>query len=84
MIRRRSLIAGLGALFAAPAIIRTPGLLMKVKPVILAPEEFLRDYAGEPIFPAFPPIPIAQSDWTLLTGLPCGKWEQAGIWRRAA
>lgn len=28
MIQRRGLLAGLGALLAAPAIIRTPGLLM--------------------------------------------------------
>jgi hypothetical protein len=35
MMRRRGLIAGLGALLAAPAIIRTPGLLMPVKPVVL-------------------------------------------------
>jgi len=33
MIPRRGLLAGLGALLAAPAIIRTPGLLMPVKPV---------------------------------------------------
>lgn len=32
MIPRRGLLAGLGALLAAPAIIRTPGLLMPVKP----------------------------------------------------
>lgn len=30
-IQRRNLLAGLGALLAAPAIIRTPGLLMPVK-----------------------------------------------------
>ena len=28
MMQRRGLLAGLGALLAAPAIIRTPGLLM--------------------------------------------------------
>jgi len=32
MIPRRGLLAGLGALLAAPAIIRTPGLLMPVRP----------------------------------------------------
>lgn len=36
MIPRRGLMAGLGALLAAPAIIRTPGLLMPVKPPPLA------------------------------------------------
>ena len=35
MIPRRGLLAGLGALLAAPAIIRTPGLLMPVRPVPL-------------------------------------------------
>lgn len=34
MIPRRGLLAGLGALLAAPAIIRTPGLLMPVRPVL--------------------------------------------------
>ena len=34
MIARRGLLAGLGALLAAPAIIRTPGLLMPVRPVL--------------------------------------------------
>ena len=33
MIPRRGLLAGLGALLAAPAIIRTPGLLMPVRPL---------------------------------------------------
>lgn len=33
MLRRRGLLAGLGALLAAPAIIRTPGLLMPVRPL---------------------------------------------------
>lgn len=31
MIQRRGFLAGVGAFFAAPAIIRTPGLLMPVK-----------------------------------------------------
>jgi hypothetical protein len=35
MIQRRGLLAGLGALLAAPAIIRTPGLLMPVKPPLV-------------------------------------------------
>lgn len=35
MIPRRVLLAGLGSLLAAPAIIRTPGLLMPVRPVSL-------------------------------------------------
>ncbi len=34
MIPRRGFLAGLGALLAAPAIIRTPGLLMPVRPVL--------------------------------------------------
>lgn len=33
MLRRRGLLLGLGALIAAPAIARTPGLLMPVKPL---------------------------------------------------
>lgn len=32
-VNRRGLLAGIGAFLAAPAIIRTPGLLMPVKPV---------------------------------------------------
>ena len=36
-LRRRGFLAGLGAILAAPAIIRTPGLLMPVKPAIDAP-----------------------------------------------
>lgn len=39
MIQRRGFIAGLAAALAAPAIIRTPGLLMPVKRV-LAPDDF--------------------------------------------
>lgn len=35
MIPRRGFLAGLGALLAAPAIIRTPGLLMPVRPLPL-------------------------------------------------
>jgi hypothetical protein len=35
MISRRGLITGLIALVAAPAIIRTPGLLMPIRPLIL-------------------------------------------------
>lgn len=31
MLQRRSLLAGLGLVLAAPAIIRTPGLLMPVR-----------------------------------------------------
>lgn len=38
-MRRRGLLAGLGFLAAAPAIIRTPGLLMPVK--VERPEPFL-------------------------------------------
>jgi len=33
VIPRRGLLAGLGALLASPAIIRTPGLLMPVRPL---------------------------------------------------
>ena len=46
MIQRRGLLAGLGALLAAPAIIRTPGLLMPVRPFrepLLAAADFGRD-----------------------------------------
>lgn len=38
MLRRRGLLVGLG-LLAAPAIIRTPGLLMPIKPVHLMSAE---------------------------------------------
>ena len=41
MIHRRGLLAGLGALLAAPAIIRTPGLLMPVRPVVVSLDELL-------------------------------------------
>lgn len=37
MLSRRGLLAGLGAALAAPAIIRTPGLLMPVKLLRLGP-----------------------------------------------
>ena len=37
LIRRRGLLAGIGAMLAVPAIIRTPGLLMPVKPAALEP-----------------------------------------------
>lgn len=35
MITRRSLIGGLAVALAAPAIVRTPGLLMRVRPMIV-------------------------------------------------
>jgi hypothetical protein len=35
MIQRRGFLAGIGAFLAAPAIIRTPGLLMPVKPPVV-------------------------------------------------
>lgn len=41
MTPRRGLLAGLGALLAAPAIIRTPGLLMPVRPVLAPPRQRL-------------------------------------------
>ncbi len=37
MIPRRAFLAGLGALVAAPAVIRTPGLLMPVRRIIVPP-----------------------------------------------
>ena len=41
MIKRRGFLAGLGVLLAAPAIIRTPGLLMPVKaPLIVDVDEY--------------------------------------------
>lgn len=40
MINRRSVITGLAAAFAAPAIIRTPGILMPIKPLLL-PEQVI-------------------------------------------
>lgn len=47
MIPRRGLLAGLGALLAAPAIIRTPGLLMPVRP-LREPLWFGVDWGTEP------------------------------------
>lgn len=44
MIQRRGFLAGLAAALAAPAIIRTPGLLMPVKRV-LVPKEALIVYS---------------------------------------
>lgn len=35
-MRRRGFLSGLGAMLAAPAIIRTPGLIMPVRPMIKA------------------------------------------------
>lgn len=37
MLTRRSLLAGFGALVAAPAVITTPGLLMPVRTIAVAP-----------------------------------------------
>ena len=39
MLNRRLFMGGLLAAFAAPAIIRIPGLLMPVKPVVIRPFE---------------------------------------------
>jgi len=63
MIQRRSLLAGLGALLAAPAIIRAPGLLMPVKPPpIVMGVDFGRD-AGTLIFFSTPPGPEGGVFW---------------------
>ena len=51
MLARRGFLGGLGALLAAPAIIRTPGLLMPVKPV-LPLGLTLEQYANEILAPA--------------------------------
>ena len=58
-MRRRSFLGGLIVALAAPAIIRTPGLLMPVRPVVMRPEfgftsadlsitieDFVRTYLG--------------------------------------
>lgn len=37
MTNRRAFLLGIGAALAAPAVIRTAGLLMPVKPVVVAP-----------------------------------------------
>lgn len=37
MMRRRGFIAGMAAALVAPAIVRTPGLLMPVKPIVAEP-----------------------------------------------
>lgn len=43
MIARRNLLLGLGAFVAAPAVIRTPGLLMPVRPLPpVEPEDWIR------------------------------------------
>jgi len=49
MLARRGFIAGLAAALAAPAVIRAPGLLMPVKPLVLASERVSfawGDYSG--------------------------------------
>jgi hypothetical protein len=53
MLQRRGLLAGLGALLAAPAIIRTPGLLMPVRPVLMG-MDFGKD-EGTIVFFSTPP-----------------------------
>lgn len=40
-MNRRGFLFGLSAALAAPAIIRTPGLLMPVKPQLKLPEEYI-------------------------------------------
>ena len=54
MLARRGFLGGLGALLAAPAIIRTPGLLMPVKAVPARPllTLTLDDYANRIFGPA--------------------------------
>ncbi len=48
-LRRRGFLAGLGLLVAAPAIIRTPGLLMPIKPQLILPGNFeLEGYRLDP------------------------------------
>ena len=43
-MQRRAFLAGLGALVAAPAVIRTPGLLMPVRAVpLVSYQEIMRD-----------------------------------------
>ena len=57
MISRRGILGGLLAGLAAPAIIRTPGLLMAVKP--MPPEGFLvRDFLTEVTGFGLPPLKI--------------------------
>lgn len=41
MLNRRNLLAGLGIGLAAPAIIRTPGLLMSVRPLPIRRTRFV-------------------------------------------
>lgn len=43
MIHRRGFLTGLGALLAAPAIIRTPGLLMPVRPALVPRYDMIGD-----------------------------------------
>ena len=64
MIPRRGLLAGLGALLAAPAIIRPPGLLMPVKPPpIVMGMDFGREAAGTLVFFSNPPGPEGGVFW---------------------
>lgn len=51
MISRRGMLGGLLIGLAAPAIIRTPGLLMRVKPALSNIERCMRKYA-----PFNPPV----------------------------
>jgi hypothetical protein len=61
MLSRRSFAAGLFAALAAPAIIRTPGLLMPVKPVLIPPPAFVREPFTDPIRP--PIGSLAEREW---------------------
>lgn len=64
MIPRRGLLAGLGALLAAPAIIRTPGLLMPVKPPpIVMGMDFGREAAETLVFYSTPTGPEGSVFW---------------------
>jgi len=47
MLARRGFIAGLAAALCAPAVIRTPGLLMPVKPLVFDPPFRVFDYMAE-------------------------------------
>lgn len=59
---RRGFLTGLGAAFvAAPAVIRTPGLLMPVKPVIASPHVFAPAFT-ETICGFYPLEPYAWDD----------------------
>lgn len=75
MIERRGVLLGLGSLLAAPAIIRTPGLLMpvvrpwEVTDIHLHALQFRGDNVPPPM-----PIPLALRIWSTRKGIDPNAW----------